>query len=261
LRNVKLLGLPDLPVLIGSEAPLVHTAAMTAREQSLAFAGAFSQPPANSQAVHGGIDFLIKTVDASPGRVTILAIGPLTNIAIALRLRPDIATKIARIVIMGRNVHVPGNASQAAEFNFWFDPEAAQVVLRSEIPSKVLFALDVCNKSSLTKDMFDSVVAVQTPITALYREEFGNGYPGFLNNPAAKGFLWDELATSYLITPSLVTRSEMLYLDVQSAFGSSYGAIKPLDRDLAPQATPVRVVLDMDFPRVYELYRTALTAQ
>lgn len=261
IRNTRLLGAPELPVLVGAEAPLVHTRDMAVREEPLEFAGAFKLPELAGNPTRGGVDFLIRRVAAAPGKVTILAIGPLTNIAIALRLRPDLATKIAGLVMMGGAVHTGGNASKSAEFNFWFDPEAAQVVLRSGIPDKVLLALDVCNRTRFTKELFDQVVAVHTPITDLYREEFGVRYPGFLKNPQARGYLWDELAAAYLIDRTLVKRSASLYLDVETAFGARYGAVKPLDRALAPRATPVTVVLDMDFPRVYGLYRTALTAQ
>jgi inosine-uridine nucleoside N-ribohydrolase len=261
-RNVKLLGVPELPVLLGSEAPLIHTVAMRKSEANIAFAGAFDMPlPAAAQPKRGGVDFLIQTVEAAPGRVTILAIGPLTNLAIALRLRPDLAAKIQSLVMMGGNVHAAGNASPAAEFNFWFDPEAAQTVLRSEIPNKVLFALDVCNKVHLTKKIFDEVVAVKTPITDLYREDFGNRFPGFLKNQRAETALWDELAAAYLIDPKLVNQSESLLLDVETAFGPKYGAVKPLSKEFASAATPVMVVLDMDFERVFSMYKTALTAR
>lgn len=257
-RNVRLLGAPKLPVLVGSEAPLVHTAAMSKQETSIGYAGAFETPLPGLPATHGGVDFLIRTIDAAPGKVTILAIGPLTNLAIALRLRPDIATRIAGLVMMGGAVGVPGNSSATAEFNFWFDPEAAQVVFRSAIPNKVLFALDLCSKFHFTKDLFDQIVAHKTPITGLYREDFGNRYPGFLKDPHAVGTLWDELAAAYLIDPKLVKQTESLYLDVDSTFGSNYGAVKPLDKTLAPDATPVTHVLDMMFESVLTLYRTAL---
>jgi inosine-uridine nucleoside N-ribohydrolase len=260
-RNAKLLGFPQLPVLVGSDAPLVHTVAKRKSEAKIEFAGAFDMPLPTAQPKRGGVDFLIQTVDAAPGRVTILAIGPLTNLAIALRLRPDLASKIQSLVMMGGNVHVAGNASPAAEFNFWFDPEAAQVVLRSEIPNKVLFALDVCNKVHLKKDTFDQVVAAKTPITDLYREDFGNRYPGFLKNPKAETALWDELAAAWLIDPKLVKQSESLLLDVETTFGPKYGAVTALNKTFAPNATPVTVVLDMDFDRVFAIYRTALTAR
>jgi len=260
-RNLELLGAPGVPVRIGAEAPLVHTAAMSKLEQALAFAGAFALPNSSFGMPRGGVDFMLQTIEAAPGKVTILAIGPLTNLAIALRTKPDIQGKINAVVIMGGNVQVEGNASKAAEFNFWFDPEAAAIVLRSAIPKKVLFALDVCNRVTLTKAIFDSIIAVKTPITDLYREDFGNRYPGFLKNPNATGSLWDELAAAYVIDPSLVTRSENGYLDVETTFGPRYGATKPLDRKLAPDATPVQVVLDMDFDRVFAIYKRALMAR
>ena len=258
-RNARLLGMPELPVLVGTEMPMTHTATMRKKEKPIAFAGAFDLPvpAAEVQPPSGGVDFLIRSVEAAPGRVTILAIGPLTNVATALRLRPDIAGKIRSLVMRGGAVHVGGNASQAAEFNFWFDPEAARIVLRSGIPNKVLFALDVCNHAHFTKKLFDEIVAVKTPITELYREDFGNGYPGFLKNPNAQGSLWDELAAAYVIEPKLVKRAESLRLDVETAFGPSYGAVRMGGKT----GTPVTVVLDMDFNGVLGLYRKALTAR
>ena len=260
-RNVKLLGLPKLPVLVGSEVPLVHSAAMWKTESGIAYGGAFETPRPAAAASHGGVDFLIRTIDASPGKVSVLAIGPLTNLALALRRRPDIAPKIGALVMMGGAVGVPGNSSATAEFNFWFDPEAAQAVFRSAIPNKVLFALDLCNQFHFSKELFDQVTAHPSPITALYREDFGNRYPGFLKDPKAVGSLWDELAAAWVIDPSLVTRSESLYLDVDSTFGPNYGAVRPLDRVFAPHATPVRHVLGMNFDKVLALYREALTAK
>jgi len=260
-RNARLLGAPELPVLIGSEAPLIHTAAMAKAEQPLEFAGAFSQALPRANPIAGGIDFLIRTIDAAPGRITLLAIGPLTNLAIALRIRPDLAPKIRSLVMMGGAVHTAGNASKTAEFNFWFDPEAASIVLRSAIPSKILVPLDVCNKMKVTKEVFDSIASAHTPIADLYREDFGNRYPGFLKNPHATGLLWDELAAAVVIDKSLITKSETSYLDVETTFGSRYGAIKPLDRAITPDATPVTAVMDVKGPQVFSICRGALTGR
>lgn len=262
-RTLAALGKKNIPVHLGAQDPLLRNQALTdietARIGPPEFTGAFATPvPPHPKEPASGVDFLIRTIEREPG-VTILAIGPLTNIAILLRLRPDLAEKIGRIVIMGGNVHVPGNASKAAEFNFWFDPEAARIVLRSAIPKKVLFGLDICNKAVLTKAHFDKVVAANTPVTALYREAFGNEYPGFLKKPEATGYLWDELAAGYLIDPGFVTGSEEAYLDVETAFGAKYGAVIPLARAEAPEATPVEVMLDLDFPRVVKLYTDLLT--
>ena len=182
----------------------------------------------------------------------------MTNIAMALRMKPDIETKIKRIVFMGGAFRVPGNASPLAEFNFWFDPEAARIVLRSRIPKKVMFALDICNQAPIRKAEFDQIVNVRTPITDLYREDFGNRYPGFLKHPDAVGFMWDSLAAAYLLDPDFVTKFETRYLDVQSAWGNAYGSTVPLDRRLAPAATPVTFMLGLDFKRVFALYKDKL---
>jgi inosine-uridine nucleoside N-ribohydrolase len=258
-----LLGRKDLPLLIGAQHPLVRNLGMVEREKKqwgpLQFVGGFAGPLPKPSTRLGGVEFLIDAIERNTGKITILAIGPMTNIAIALRLRPDLADKIAQIVWMGGNVSVPGNVSKAAEFNFWFDPEAAQVVLRSRIPKKIMFGLDICNRAKLTRKHFDQIVAAKTPITDLYREALGNGYPGFLKNPNVTSFVWDCLAANWLLDPAFVTKSETRYLDVDTQFGKTYGAVVPLDRALAADATPVQVMLDLDFARFFAGYKRLLT--
>ena len=257
-----LLGHSEIKPQVGAQLPLVHTPAMAKLEGPLAFAGAFGQPLKMAPPQRAAApDALADAIQRNPGRITILALGPLTNVAMFLRLHPDLETSIKRIVFMGGNVRVPGNASGAAEFNFWFDPEAAQGVLRSRIPEKVMFPLDICNHAVLTKARFDEVAAVKTAITERYRQDYGLRYPGFLKNPDATGFLWDELAAAWLLDTGFVTRSETAYLDVDTRFGKTYGATISLDRRLAPNATPVRVMLELDFPRVWALYKRLLTGR
>ena len=261
-RNLQLLKHSRIPVFIGAQEPLVHTAAMTKREGSLQFTGAFGEPrdlapPSKSNAV----SFLIDRIDANPGKVTFLALGPMTNLAVALRLRPDLARKIVSVVFMGGAVSVPGNITPHAEFNFWFDPEAAQAVLRSAIPRKIMFGLDVTNHMPIRKPQFDQIVAVKTPITELYAEDMGNQFPGFYKNPEAVTYMWDALVTAYLIDPKIVTASEIKYLDVDSQFGVQYGRVITLDRTLAPEATPVQVMTGVNKERAWELYRKALTSK
>jgi len=154
---------------------------------------------------------------------------------------------------------VPGNASPFAEFNFWFDPEAARIVLRSRIPEKIMFGLDICNTAPIRKAQFDQIAAAGTPITALFREDLGNRYPGFLRNPEAKAYMWDSLAAAYLLDPGFVTKSEVRYLDVQTAWGRFYGATIPLDRREAPDATPVKMMLELDYARVFGLLKNLMT--
>ena len=160
---------------------------------------------------------------------------------------------------MGGSLRPPGNATPSAEFNFWFDPEAARIVLRSRIPQKIMFGLDICNTAPIHKAEFDQIAGAHTPIAELYREDLGERYPGFLQHPEATAYMWDSLAAAYLLDPGFVTRSEPRYLDVLAAWGRFYGSTVPLDRRVAPEATPVTVMLALDFPRVFGLYKDLLT--
>ena len=271
---LNLLDQAALPVHTGAEGPLVHTAAMSReaarRWGALAYTGAFAMDPAEvksavgaaltgRKARGGAVEFLIEQIERSPGQVTVLELAPMTNLALAIRLRPDIGTKIKRVVFMGGNISAPGNASKAAEFNFWFDPEAARIVLRSSIPEKVMFGLDVCNTAPIRKAQFDQIATACTPITDLFREDLGNRYPGFLKNPNGIAYMWDSLAAGYLLDPSFVTRAESRYLDAETAWGKSYGATVALDRAAAPSATPVRVIQALDYARAFAMYRGLLT--
>jgi len=277
LHILALLKRPLVPVYTGAQSPLLHTAAMAHEAErrwgKMEFLGAFAEDPKTVRPApgakiterkphrEGAVEFLISEIERHPGELTILAIGPMTNIALALRLKPDIETRIKQIVFMGGNVGVGGNASPSAEFNFWFDPEAARIVLRSRIPKKVMFGLDICNKALVRKSEFDQIVAVRTPITDLFREDLGNRYPGFLKNPGATGYMWDSLAAAYLLDPGFVTKSDTRYLDVLTAWGRFYGSTVPLDRRSVPDATPVNVMLDLDYQRVFGLYKDRLTRQ
>jgi inosine-uridine nucleoside N-ribohydrolase len=275
LHILDLLKRPALPVYTGAEVPLANSVAM-AREQErrwgkLDYTGAFAHAPeavipATGTKLTGrkahraaAVQFLISEIERRPGEITILAIGPMTNVALAMRMKPGIEIKIKQIVFMGGNIKAPGNASPAAEFNFWFDPEAARMVLRSRIPKKVMFALDVCNTAPIRKSQFDQIASVRTPITDLFREDLGNRYPGFLKRPEAIAYMWDSLAAAYLIDPGFVTRSESRYLDVLTGWDRFYGATIPLARGLAPDATPVTVALELNFQRVFALYKERLT--
>ncbi len=267
LRVLDLMKKSAVPMFMGARAPLVHTRAMAEKEKRdwgpIEYMGAFGGPekPGKSTVQRRlsrkhAVDFMIDMISQSPAPVTVLAIGPMTNLAMTLRLRPDLEKKIGRLVFMGGTVHGRNYDGRAAEFNFWFDPEAAQIVLRSGIPQKIMFGLDICNRATLDKAGYDAIASVKTPVTALFREDLGKQ---FAKDPNASTHIWDCLAAGYLIDPTFVTKRETAYLDVDTAFGKNYGAVIPLDRSMAPDATPVEVMLDLDFPKFFEMYKTLLT--
>jgi inosine-uridine nucleoside N-ribohydrolase len=275
LHILDLLRRPEVPVFTGAQVPLNNSPAMAREEErrwgKLEYTGAFAHDPDSVIPAVGAkltgrkphrdsaVQFLISEIERRPGEVTILAIGPMTNIALALRLKPAIETKIKQIVLMGGNIKAPGNASPWAEFNFWFDPEAARMVLRSRIPKKVMFALDVCNTAPLHKAEFDQIAGVHTPIADLFREDLGNRYPGFLKHPEGIAYMWDSLAAAYLIDPTFVTKWDVQHLDVQSAWDRFYGATIPLGHGVAPDATPVNIATEINFQHVFAIYKDRLT--
>lgn len=109
--------------------------------------------------------YLVKTLMASEGDITVAAIGPLTNLAMALRIEPRIAGKIRELVIMG-GAHCAGNISASAEFNFYADPEAAKIVMDSAIP-KVILPLDATWRASLSEEDAGKLAALGTPAASL----------------------------------------------------------------------------------------------
>ena len=270
-RILDLMHRPSIPLSFGAQTPLVHTRAMVAQENQrwgpIEYLGAFGSDPADQAkksnrasvrraSSRNAVDYIIETLENATVPVTFLALGPMTNLAIALRMKPDLEKKIHRLVFMGGAAHVRNSDGRAAEFNFWFDPEAAQIVLRSAIQVKTMFGLDICDRARIDKAHYDQIASVKTPITALYREDLGKR---FAKDPEFATHIWDCLAAGYLIDPAFVTKRESAYLDVETTFGKDYGAVKPLDRTLAPEATPVEVMLDLDFARFFDLYKTLLT--
>ena len=137
----------------------------------------------------------------NPGQVTILAIGPLTNIAMAMRMEPRFAGNVRQLVIMGGAIASladgGGNHTPNAEFNFYVDPEAAQIVLRSGIPI-VLSPLNVSRKARFTKADYDKIVAVDTPITRLIKDNLG---PGYQQRPDRIALMYDQVAAVTLVAP------------------------------------------------------------
>src|SRR5580658_9918487 len=98
---LKLMHRSDVPLFFGAQAPLVHTRAMSKKETGIEYLGAFATDPPKYTGPVKAVDFLIESIEKSPGKVTVLELGPMTNLAIALRLRPDLASKIGRLVFMG----------------------------------------------------------------------------------------------------------------------------------------------------------------
>ncbi|KIQ37017.1 nucleoside hydrolase [Variovorax paradoxus] len=287
LMSVERLGVGDrIGVYVGENYALNHTfadveAEMAAGAGGDGYLGAWSGPEPKTDADlkpspdgfaartlvqrKSAVDFIIDTVKANPNEVTILAIGPLTNIALAVKKSPDIVPLIKKIIYMGGAVDVPGNTTKAAEFNWWFDPDAAQFVVRLPIP-QVIVPLDVTDTVFLTKPVYDRIAhpAKPTAVTEVFRKLNGYGFSGtngFENNPDYTQNIWDTLTLAYLIDPTYATRTVERYVDVVAKPGAADNgrSIGYASQPAGPTLQKMTVVQRFDNARFFELFIDLLT--
>ena len=266
LRVLEIGGRTDIPVYKGANMPMRHEKS----EWSATVHGRWwsDDPPpappggfAKKQPEPGtAMDFIIRTVNANPGQVVIAAIGPLTNVAMALRYEPGLAAKIKRLVIMGGAIaSLPdgaGNLTPNAEFNIWVDPEAARIVFRSGVPI-TLTPLNVTRKTKFSREWYEKIVAANTPLTALIKERMG---PAFARDPNRVGQMYDQLTLGALIDPSLVKTVD-LYVDVDDHPGPDYGVTVGGQKiwEGAEGAKQISVQYDVDFDRFIRMFVDRVT--
>jgi len=214
LRLVEIAGRTDIPVAAGASVPLTRrliTASYVHGEDGLG--GVNFPPPKTKPVSETATEIIRRIVRAHPGEVTIVAIGPLTNIATALRSDGELASMIPNLVLMGGSIS-GGNITPAAEFNFYVDPEAAYVVFHSGIPI-VMVGLDVTRKVQLRDADAAALEAGANPVSkaagriarstiAQYRR---TGFPGF-------PMMHDPLALATLLDPTLVKLKDF-YVNIE----------------------------------------------
>ncbi len=144
LLACELNGRSDIPVLAGSAKPLARPARSASNIHGKSGLGKSTELSAKGRPLaSSGADFILQMAEKYAGRLEILSLGPLTDVALALQKSPEAAKKIARVVVMGGGIHA-GNATKYAEFNIVADPEAAQVVFSSGVKT-VMIGLDATN--------------------------------------------------------------------------------------------------------------------
>lgn len=220
LRILELAGSQDIPLYQGAEAPLVYpleTAEFVCGPDGLAGAGL---PPGETP-LHPGhaVTFLIETLRrAESGNITICALGPLTNIALAMRLAPDIVGRIRSIVVMGGALAL-GNMTPAAEFNFYVDPHAAHIVFTCGAPI-VMFGLHVTHQAVANDEQLARIAGLANAT--------GKAVNGMLTRPRPGGLgtgghpLHDPLVIAYLLWPCLFTGRDC-HVAVETGAGALRG--------------------------------------
>lgn len=207
--------------------------------------------PIDEDAAH----FLVRQVHAHPHEVTIYAAGPLTNIALAISIDPSFAGLTKGIVLMGGSVNPQTSDPEFAgdprhEFNFWFDPEAAHMVLHAAWPSIVVTTADVSLHAPFTQAVRDDIAKANTP-AARYIAKWSK----------PQSYMWDELAACSWIDPSLIRKETNLYMDVDLSRGPSYGDTLTWSAADKPE-TGVRLVhaqMDVDTAKFDRMFVELMT--
>jgi len=278
LKGVERMGLADaIGVYAGARYPLVHDYKTFTYERDLWNVGGSwyrkpeppegeLAPPPDGFATHAkvqpqhAVNFIIDTVKKYPHEVSILAIGPATNIALAIRMAPEIVPLIKQIVYMGGAFEVRGNTTPAAEMNVWYDAEAARAIVRQPIP-QAFIPLDVTSTVPMTKEIFDKLtVNKDHPIAKLM---VGSGFARRIaENPKATASIFDTLALAYFYDPSMATEIAEMWVDVDTNWGPSYGSTlgyRDVQKPAANHLQKHKVVLRFDNERFYKLYVDLMT--
>ena len=278
LRLLELLGREDIPVCRGFDRPLLHARSDYADRVWGRWAthqAVEDIPPGTPEIVadaRHATNFIREQILEYPGDVSIVAVGPLTNVAVAIKMYPEIADNVKEIVVMGGAIgRLPrgeGNITPSAEFNFWVDPESAQIVLQSGAPI-TLVPLNVTRRSYFARSLYDSIVSVDN-IYPEVRELFLKYVGPHFDDPdldAREPILFygltDHACVGYIIQPDIFEYREMcveVSTNMSLDYGTSYGYEKgpyvtgnetlPIENYLKP----IKVAYDMNFEKLANVY-------
>lgn len=278
LRMLELIGRTDIPVVPGAEEPLVRrreeTKLWKQRFGSGAWLGAWNESmyhapdvippmpegmpktkPSKEDAAH----FLLRMVHRYPHQITIFEGGPMTDLALAISIDPEFPRLARELVFMGGSLNPQTDDPEFAnsprrEFNLWFDPEAAHIVLTAPWPRIVCTPVDISIKTELSPALIKKIAKNSEPAAQ---------YVGKYYQPQEKyNYMWDELAAVAWLNPSLITREETRYMDVDLDHGAGYGnTLTWTDRDKPKiELQKVQIQLDLDTAKFYELFARLMAA-
>lgn len=259
-RLVELEGHGDIPVAQGAGRPMV----VPLRGLATYVHGEDGMGNTHPAAPRGGIiakpaaDFIIETILANPGEVTLVPIGPLTNIAMALRLEPKIAGLVKEVVIMGGSAYDRGNATPAAEANVSNDPHASSIVFNAGW-QLTMVGLDVTHKTVMTKEYLEKLGNVGNKATDLIHrilpiyQEYHARVAGLNGNI----YTHDPSAIAYLIDPSLFTTQKLpVFIETE---GHCAGETVPDPQHKWINGPDTNLCVDVDSRQVLKLIEERLS--
>jgi inosine-uridine nucleoside N-ribohydrolase len=274
LRLVEGLGRTDVPVLAGAVFPLVRTAGETRLFNDLYgkpfFLGAYTDPaapagwdkintaelPEGPPKIHAGeesaAEFMVRMVRAHPHQVTIIAAGPMTNVALACRLDPHFAELTQELVMMGGSLNPETQAPEWVnrprhEFNFWFDPEATSITLREKWAKVTTITIDVSLKTRVEPEVLDGLAKGNSAMAKWVTR--------YTTRPIFPNYLWDEAAVAVWMDPSLIKGERLVYMDVATDHGPAYGDTLIYTNADKPTLVPsqVHAITDIDLPGLQKM--------
>ncbi|MBL8298038.1 MAG: nucleoside hydrolase [Rhodanobacteraceae bacterium] len=250
----------DTPVFSGCAEPLVLPAADAAFVHGADGFGdaGLPLPQRRAETEHAALA-LIRLTQERPGQLTLVALGPLTNLALALRLDPGLPQRVARLVIMGGAVTGRGNTSVPAEFNVGFDPEAAHIVF-SGWPQFELIDWEATMRHGIALERFEGWLAAGDARARLY-DAISHKIRGFMRERKRPGIvLADALAMAVVLDPDCVRRAEHRHVAVELGGQLTRGATVVDWDGRSGKAANARIVLDVDQSRFEAMIAAALGA-
>jgi inosine-uridine nucleoside N-ribohydrolase len=269
LRMLEIIGRTDIPVVAGAEYPLVRrkdeTELWEQQYGEVPWKGAWTPrlyhppdqfgpmpeampktKPLNEDAAH----FLVRMARQYPHEISIYEGGPMTNLALAIALDPQFPSLVKEMVFMGGSLNPKTDDPEFVntprrEFNLWFDPEAAHVVLLASWKKIVCTTVDISVKTRVTQELIDRVKAGNTP-AAQYVGAYARLHGQY-------NYLWDELAAMAWLDPSLITAKDHRYLDVDLDRGAQYGyTLSWSEQDKPKIVGPLaEIQVDLDVQKFY----------
>lgn len=242
---LKLLGREDISIYSGSEKPLKRdlVKAVVHGESGLEGLDPKNEPNLTGDA----IERILSIVESYPNKITLITLGPLTNIAKVIQKNSTIMSKLKEIVIMGGAIRVPGNKNRVAEFNIFVDPEAADIVFKSPV-KKTLVPLDACNHVKLSLADFEQIKneSLKEPILSMVKPYIENIS---VNEGVKTGLMYDPLTVYSVMNPKACKKSDYNIL-VETNEGITRGmtvAELRKSKKETPNVTVVERISEKDF--------------
>lgn len=241
LDVLSFLGREDILVHRGASRPLSATYQDATHVHGGNGLGGFVLPRSFAEVADlAGPAFIVQSAARYAGDLVLVTLGPLTNLAIALNVRPELVDQIGRLVIMGGAFRTPGNVTPHAEFNVFVDPDAAHQVLNAAWRDVIVVGLDVTHRTVFSRAQWERIGADQGGATELMR---GVMERTFSERDKSGFYLHDPLAVAVAVDPDLVTGSRAA-VTVETA-----GVERGRTRLEPAKATSPMIALDVDASR------------